>query len=201
MINIFVIFLVILLLIVCFKSSIESLENKYSSLTNKSYQIRDELPNSDDTVDILAKLDLFIDDLIVYLDSKHPNDKRVKLLQDRLYNNKNSLGSGTHLKINESEWEKGVSSYTINKGELLSICVRKKNESKNFHDYQTLLFVLIHELAHIASKSKGHNSEFMENFKFLLKNAVESKMYYPQDYSKNPITYCGVKVTNNPYFN
>ena len=41
----------------------------------------------------------------------------------------------------------------------------------------------------------------MTNFKFLLEHAVESKMYYAQDYSNSPITYCGVKVTNNPYYN
>ena len=97
--------------------------------------------------------------------------------------------------------EEGVSSYTINKGELISMCVRHKKKNKNFHDYQTLLFVLIHELAHVASISKGHNKEFMTNFKFLLDHAGESKMDYAQNYSNSPITYCGVKVTNNPYDN
>ena len=35
------------------------------------------------------------------------------------------------------------------------------------------MFVIIHELSHIMSKSIGHNSEFYDNFKFLLKEAVE----------------------------
>ena len=39
------------------------------------------------------------------------------------------------------------------------------------------MFVAIHELAHIASETIGHNDEFWNNFKFLLDNAVEIKIY------------------------
>ena len=191
MILVLILFILIIFCIICLKYGIESLENRYSNISNKSYYIREELPNSDETPDVIGKLELFIDKFVAYLDSKVPNDKRVKRLKDRLYD----------VKIEESPVEPGVSSYTINKGELISLCVRHKNTDNDFHDYQTLLFVVIHELAHVASISKGHNREFMKSFKFLLKHAVESKMYYAQDYSKSPITYCGVKVTNNPYHN
>lgn len=186
-----ILFILILICVIFLRYGIEALENRYSNVSKKSYYIREELPNSDETADVIGKLELFIDKFIAYLDSKSPNDKRVKRLKDRLYD----------VKIEESPMEKDVSSYTINKGELISMCVRHKKKNKNFHDYQTLLFVLIHELAHVASISKGHNREFMTNFKFLLEHAVESKMYYAQDYSNSPITYCGVKVTNNPYYN
>ena len=186
-----ILFILILIYVIFLRYGIEALENRYSNVSKKSYYIREELPNSDETADVIGKLELFIDKFIAYLDSKSPNDKRVKRLKDRLYD----------VKIEESPMEKDVSSYTINKGELISMCVRHKKKNKNFHDYQTLLFVLIHELAHVASISKGHNREFMTNFKFLLEHAVESKMYYAQDYSNSPITYCGVKVNNNPYYN
>ena len=186
-----ILFILILFCVIFLRYGIEALENRYSNVSKKSYYIREELPNSDETADVIGKLELFIDKFVAYLDSKAPNDKRVKRLKDRLYD----------VKIEESPMEEGVSSYTINKGELISMCVRHKKKNKNFHDYQTLLFVLIHELAHVASISKGHNREFMTNFKFLLEHAVESKMYYAQDYSNSPITYCGVKVTNNPYYN
>lgn len=190
------IYLLILIIILVFciyflKKDIENLTNKWSSLASKNYKVREKLPNSDDTPNIIAKLELFIDEFINYLDGNNPHDKRVKRLKDRLYD----------IRLEESKFEPGTSSYTINKGELISMCVRHKNEDKDFHDYQTLLFVVIHELAHVASISKGHNKEFLDNFKFLLKYAVESGKYHPVDYSKNPITYCGVKVTNNPYYN
>ena len=42
--------------------------------------------------------------------------------------------------------------------------------------------------------------EFVENFKWLLQNANKLGYYEPVNYQKSPITYCGVKVTNNPYY-
>ena len=50
----------------------------------------------------------------------------MKRLKDRLYD----------IRLEESKFEPGTSSYTINKGELISLCVRHKNEDKDFHDYQ-----------------------------------------------------------------
>jgi hypothetical protein len=166
----------------------ENLEMRKSSINGKKYGIQEMLTNADDTSDILAKLDIFIDKFIVYLDGKYRNDNRVKRLVYRLHDTK----------IEESPFKEDTSSYTINKGELMALCVRHKTGDNAFHDYQTLLFVVIHELAHVASITKGHNTEFLTNFKWLLKEADESGMYIPQDYSKEPITYCGVKVTNNP---
>ena len=63
------------------------------------------------------------------------------------------------------------------------------------------MFVIIHELAHVMSVSIGHGSEFMKNFRFLLKESKIAKIYNPIDYSLNNINYCGVDVTHNPYFN
>jgi hypothetical protein len=83
----------------------------------------------------------------------------------------------------------------------MSLCIRENNKDRSFHDYNSLCFVIIHEMAHIASVSEGHNFEFITNFKFLLKEAVEMGYYNPIDYSKNPFLYCGkIKVTNNPYY-
>ena len=179
-----------LLILWCYfqMKDMENLEMQESEINGKTYGIQEMLPNVDEAADMLARLDIFIDKFVAYLDAKYQNDKRVKRLVYRL----------NDTKIEESPFKDGTSSYTINKGELISLCVREKNQSKNFHNYQTLLFVVIHELAHVASITKGHNAEFLKNFKWLLAEADESGMYFPQDYSANPITYCGVKVTNNP---
>lgn len=159
-----------------------------SSLNGKSYGVREELPNKDSVPNKLAKIENFINSFINYLVKKYPNDPRVNRLQERTNN----------LQIQESEFKKGVSSYTVNKGELMSVCVRNK-ENKDFHDYQLLLFVVIHELGHIASESYGHNAEFNTNFKWLLDEARQVG-YYPVNYNKEPTVYCGVNVTNNPLF-
>ena len=67
-------------------------------------------------------------------------------------------------------------------------------------DENTLTFVAIHELSHIASESIGHNDEFWKNFKFLLEYAEKIKIYKPIDYKKNPKNYCGMRITDNPYY-
>jgi predicted metal-dependent hydrolase len=62
------------------------------------------------------------------------------------------------------------------------------------------MFVATHEIAHIMTTSVGHTEEFWNNFKFLLENAVELKLYTPVDYKKEPEGYCGMDITDNPYY-
>ena len=82
----------------------------------------------------------------------------------------------------------------------MALCLRHKKGDHPFHDYNTLQYVMIHELAHIASVSEGHNQEFINNFRFLLRQAKSLGYYEPVNYSHTPIYYCGIKVTNNPFY-
>ena len=165
----------------------ESLEMRRSTVNGKSYGIQEMLPNASLTADRIAKLEKFTNEFMKYLAARHPNDVRTQRLLDNL----------AEIKMEESPFEDDTSSYTVNKGELIALCIRNK-EDKDFHDWNTLLFVLIHELGHVASVTTGHNEEFIRNFKWLLERANEAGLYKPVDYSKSPITYCGVRVTNNP---
>ena len=91
--------------------------------------------------------------------------------------------------------------YSENKGEKLAFCLnKKKKENNNLIDSNTLMFVAIHEIAHIMTISVGHSEEFWNNFKFLLENAVELKIYTPVYYKKEPEGYCGMDITDNPYY-
>ena len=67
-------------------------------------------------------------------------------------------------------------------------------------DPNTLMYVAIHELGHLMTKSIGHTQEFWQNFKFLLQNAVKIKIYNPVNYKKKNKAYCGMKITDNPLF-
>ena len=62
------------------------------------------------------------------------------------------------------------------------------------------MFVAIHELAHVASEKIGHSNEFWSNFKFLLVNAKEIGIYDPVDYKKKQVNYCGMQISDSPYF-
>ena len=50
------------------------------------------------------------------------------------------------------------------------------------------------------TKSVGHTVEFWDNFKRLLKVAVENKLYDKENYSNNPKEYCGIKVSDSPLY-
>ena len=62
------------------------------------------------------------------------------------------------------------------------------------------MFVALHELSHIATKSIGHTQEFWNNFKFIIANAKKIGIYTPENYKSAPKMYCGLKITDNPYF-
>jgi hypothetical protein len=175
------------LIILVLKAYPEALEMRRSTINGKSYGIQEMLPNANLSADRIAKLEQFTNDLLEYLSARHSKDIRTQRLLNNL----------ADIKMEESPFEDDTSSYTVNKGELIALCIRNK-ENKDFHDWNTLLFVLIHELAHVASVTTGHNEEFVHNFKWLLQRANEAGIYSPVDYSKAPITYCGVRVTNNP---
>lgn len=180
---------VILVLIILERNEL-FLEYKTSKNNNRKYGIQEKFAKSDEAVEVLAKLHSHMEKFVRDLLKKMPDDPRVIRL----------VKGFNRVEIEEAPNEDDSTSYTINKGDLMAICLRHKKDDHPFHDFNTLLFVIIHEMSHIASVTEGHNEEFIKNFKFLLKEAKELGYYDPVDYRSNPITYCGLKVTNNPYY-
>ena len=64
---------------------------------------------------------------------------------------------------------KGDKSYTINK-EKMFLCLRDKNGE--YYDKNMLMYVAIHELAHVLNDSIGHTPQFHKKFQELLDIAV-----------------------------
>lgn len=165
-----------------------------SPLNNIVYQVQDRHDKKDAAI-LMSKIKKHIQSINNFLYNKYPKDERVKRMNQRL----------KKTKIQETISKPNESSYTINKGQLMSFCLRHKNETKKeidkFHEENILIFVIIHELAHVMSVSEGHGKEFMDNFRFILRECVIAGIYNPIDYSKLPMNYCGVEVTHNPYYN
>jgi len=82
----------------------------------------------------------------------------------------------------------GDSAYTENKA-VITICLRDP-ETQKFYDMNTLMYVALHELAHVISISHGHNDEFKDNFYDLLSRASKAGIYDPT--LPIPDTYCGI---------
>jgi hypothetical protein len=100
----------------------------------------------------------------------------------------------------------GNTSYTENKRKLV-LCLRHKKPNASgkyeLHDPNTMMFVVIHELAHMMNNGFGHTDGprgFWALFKLLLQNATEAGVYKPIDYFAYPIVYCGLLLSYNPMF-
>ena len=102
-----------------------------------------------------------------------------------------------HPKAKDLQYYASDKSFTQDKKDMY-LCL--KDENKEYYPYSMLIYVSIHELAHTMSESIGHKEEFWKNFKFLLENAVRIHIYNAVDYSKNPISYCGMKIDENPLY-
>jgi predicted metal-dependent hydrolase len=93
-----------------------------------------------------------------------------------------------------------LTAYSENKGEKIAFCLNKTKHSSTLIDLNTLTFVALHELSHVMTVSVGHKQEFWQNFKFILENAKKAGLYTPVDYKKKPENYCGMTITDNPYY-
>jgi len=90
-------------------------------------------------------------------------------------------------------------SFTINKGDIIAICIRD-GYSYGIQDYNIIMFVVLHELTHLAIESYDHPDEFWVAFRFVLTEAVNDNIYNPVDYASNPIDYCGIIVNYSPLY-
>jgi hypothetical protein len=169
----------------------EYFQLRKAMLNNTMYEVQD-YSNPDAAAELLANINRNIKRVISCLISKYPNDARVLRLKSRSAN----------LVIEEAKHVENSSTYTVNKGERMTICLRKKNSTKDLYDIDLLLFVIIHELAHVMTITLDHSPEFMVNFKFILHEAADCGIYRPVNYGSagNRIDYCGVSVSHNPYF-
>ena len=140
--------------------------------------------------DLLAKTTQKLKKLTASLGEKYPDRKNVK----RLVKNFNPQ------KVKEILPTSEYTAYSENKGEKLAFCTTTTKTGNKLIDENTLMFVGTHEIAHVMTKSIGHTKEFWDNFKFLLEHAVEIKLYKPIDYKEKPKKYCGMEITDNPFY-
>ena len=161
-----------------------------SKKDGKEYCVR-KRSDLDGAVDLLSNTINSLEELKNYVNEKYPNDDRVKRINEKF----------NRTKIKETLPTSKFKAYSENKGEALAFCLNTENEkNEELMDKHTLLFVAIHELAHIATVSIGHKEEFWKNFKFLLEIAVDNNLYQPVDYKEKPQEYCGMSITDNPYY-
>lgn len=140
---------------------------------------------------LLAKANHNMNQVVEYCKKNYKDQENVKRLV-KGYNPK---------KIVEILPTSTLTAYSENKGEKIAFCLAKsKRDDSELIDLNTLTFVALHELAHVATESIGHTPEYWNNFKFLLVQAEKINIYKPIDYSKKHKKYCGMSITHNPFY-
>ncbi|BAU80194.1 metallopeptidase WLM [Tokyovirus A1] len=124
----------------------------------------------------------FIIILIFVLNRKHtPTDPTIVALKERL-----AVLDKKYLSLDIREVDRGA--YTENK-KAIFLCL-KDPETKQYYDMNTLVYVVLHELAHMSSVTYGHNQEFHQNFARLLRQAAQKQVFDPS--IPIPTKYCGI---------
>jgi hypothetical protein len=163
----------------------DKLEPVKSSIDNKEYLVQDK-EDAKDAADLIAVIRQRLVILVEHLIRSYPpDDSRIKMLKDNF--NPDSMKEG----IDNS----GYTSYSINKGEQIFLCLRTNNK---LMDINTMMFVVLHELSHIATESIGHTPEFWDNFKWILEESINIGIYQKKDYNKEAVEYCGMTITSSP---
>jgi len=123
------------------------------------------------------------------------------------------LSNWSYVTIKEVGIMESDAAYVINKRHM-SICLKNfcdelSCSNNNLDVINLMTYVGIHESAHIMSEEVGHGSEFITNFKFLLKYAKKLK-YFDKilnqeiplyidltELKDTPNNYCGVSIINS----
>lgn len=192
MIQLLVLIVIIVIVYVSLKMHLENISSEVdyviSGYDQHSYLVRN-LPDKNKAADLLSLIRQRLITLTEYLRRVYPNDPRTQRLLEKFNPDKLSEGGPNGL----------YTSYSVNKGEKIVFCIRQRDQQEKLLDINTMIFVAIHELAHIMTQSVGHTPEFWNNMKFLLQVATtDLKIYAYQPYHQKPQPYCGIVITDTP---
>ena len=147
------------------------------------YKVRDTTQKQE-TADTLARLNERALQLIRNLarDEKDPDMIPIVSRLGKRYR-KDTLSEGV--------LDENYTSYTVNKGEDVVMCMRTRDEHDQLYDLNLLFYVLLHEMAHIACTSDDHTPEFEMIFQYLMSKAERYGLFKRATGKQH---YCGVDV-------
>ena len=162
-----------------------------STVDDNSYLVRN-LPDKLEAANRLAEVRSRILRLMTHFkQSKTDNQIALDIL-------KNFDADPTRFSV--STPDSSYTSFTLNKGEKIHVCLRQKNSSQDLVDVNILTFVTLHELGHIGTREIGHTPLFWNNFAWILKQAEELGIYEFQNFAEQPVPYCGISITDQPKY-
>jgi hypothetical protein len=156
-----------------------------SKIDEKEYTVQVK-EDSIEAANLIAKIREKLVILMEHLEKSFSlNDDRVRLLKKNFRPDRLKEGVDTP----------GYTSYSINKGEQIVLCLRSNDK---LVDLNTMLFVVLHEFAHLSTESIGHTEEFWDNFKWILEESINIGIYTKQEFKVKNVEYCGMTITSSP---
>jgi hypothetical protein len=166
--------------------------NVVSNVDGQTYKVRD-MPDKQKAADLMATLRIKLVKLCNTLEKKYPDKPQVKQMVQNFRADPSRFIEATP----ESEH----TSSTVNKGEIINMCLRQRDgPDESLVDENVMMFVALHEFAHVCTDSVGHDSTFWNNFGWLLKEAEALNLYKYTDFAAHPVSYCGVYITDSPRY-
>lgn len=192
----FILFILIILMCYCIWYNIKEFnENVYviSNIDGQKYLIRGGKNKSEyflkESANMLAEINRRVNLLIEHLENKYKGNHIIKHLKNNYNFNK----------ISEAAYDTKHTTYTVNKSEM-HICLRTRDQNEKVYDINLLMYVIIHELAHMCNYNIngipiiGHGREFKDIFRLLVIESISIGIYEYVDYSKKPAEYCGMNL-------
>ena len=163
-----------------------------STVDGKTYKVRD-MPDKQKAANLMATLRIKLIKLCDALERKYPDKDQVK----RMVRNFRADPA----RFMEATPDSEHTSSTVNKGESIHMCLRQREgPDESLVDENVMMFVALHEFAHICTESIGHDSTFWNNFGWILKEAEALNLYRYTDFAAHPVSYCGVHITDSPRY-
>jgi hypothetical protein len=158
----------------------------------QTYTVRD-MPDKQMAADTMARVRLKMNKLKIHLESTVPDKPQVKQLIRNFEAEPN--------RFKEATPEAEHTSYSVNKGEAVHFCLRQREgDDESIVDEEIITFVAIHEMGHMITKTIGHDADFWNNFAWLLVEAERIGIYKHRDVRAHPVSYCGMKITDQPTY-
>ncbi|AVL94889.1 putative metallopeptidase WLM domain protein [Moumouvirus australiensis] len=179
---------VILIYYLSKKSKSEAIYVK-SSADNKEYLVQN-LENKEEAAYVLGIIKKRINILKEYLQKNINKYPEYKSYIEQFCKRINGIV------LYENPPDGKYTSFTVNKGDEIALCLRSKN-GYNLHDLNLIMYVVIHELAHVACPEVDHTELFKKIFIFLLTISIDINIYKKQDYEAYPVEYCGLIINEN----
>ena len=138
--------------------------------------------DSASAANLLAVVRNDLESLVSQMLDEFPDDKDFQRLKDKF--NPDAISEGSP--------GSGYTSYTVDKGAKVVLCIRQSNG--DFVPRNVIVYVAVHELAHIMTSTIGHTPEFWSNNSRILLAAKKAGIYTPQDFTNSPQPYCGMHI-------